>query len=59
MRATSSQEVVDVIMVVEELVDVEAARAMSVPVLRRFTGGGTVVVDQSTVFSTFIVSVGR
>jgi lipoate-protein ligase A len=36
------------------LVDVDAARAAGVPVMRRFSGGGTVVVDESTAFVSLI-----
>ncbi len=38
----------------EELVDVERARESSIPLVRRFSGGGTVVVDEETLFVTFI-----
>jgi lipoate-protein ligase A len=40
--------------VAERLVDMEAARAAGVPILRRFTGGGTVVVDDGTLFISFV-----
>ena len=33
---------------IHELVNVEAAAADKVPLVRRYTGGGTVVVDRST-----------
>jgi len=36
------------------LVDVDAARAARVPVARRFTGGGTVMTDEGTVFASFV-----
>jgi lipoate-protein ligase A len=36
------------------LVDVDAARAAGVPIARRFSGGGTVVVDEGTAFVSFI-----
>ena len=39
---------------VHELVDVEKAKVESLPVIRRFSGGGTVVVDENTLFVTFI-----
>lgn len=39
---------------VEELVACEAAKEASIPVIKRFSGGGTVVVDQDTLFVTFI-----
>jgi hypothetical protein len=38
----------------EEHVDVPAALRAGVPLIRRFTGGGTVVVDRNTVFTTMI-----
>lgn len=41
---------------VSELVDLERAAADSVPMIRRYTGGGTVVVDASTVFVSFIMN---
>ncbi|MEW5302990.1 MAG: hypothetical protein WDW38_003899 [Sanguina aurantia] len=37
------------------LVEVEAAKAAHMQVIKRFTGGGTVVVDHNTVFATFIM----
>lgn len=42
----------------QELLHVPAARASGVQVLRRFTGGGTVVVDSDTLFATIIMQVG-
>lgn len=38
----------------EELVDLSKIREDGVPLIRRFSGGGTVIVDESTVFVTFI-----
>lgn len=38
----------------EELVHTERAAAESVPLIKRFTGGGTVVVDTDTLFVSFI-----
>ncbi len=38
----------------EELVDLSQAEQQSVPIIRRFSGGGTVIVDEETVFVTFI-----
>jgi hypothetical protein len=40
----------------DKLVHLEAARAAGVPLCRRFTGGGTVVVDTSTLFVTFLAA---
>ena len=42
----------------EEWVDGEAAKDMQVPVLRRFTGGGAVVVDENTIFVSTILNAG-
>lgn len=39
---------------VSELVEIEPVLRDRVPVIRRFSGGGTVIVDQGTVFVTFI-----
>lgn len=39
---------------VEELVDLQRAKQHALPMIRRFSGGGTVVVDGSTLFVTFI-----
>ncbi len=39
---------------IEEHVDFEKTKAQEVPVIRRFSGGGTVVVDEQTLFVTFI-----
>ena len=39
-----------------ELVHLDRARAAGVPLCRRFSGGGTVIVDTSTVFVTFLVA---
>lgn len=37
-----------------ELVHTENAQAQNLPIIKRFSGGGTVVVDESTLFVTFI-----
>jgi len=39
---------------VEELVDLEKLKTNPIPVLKRFSGGGTVVVDDQTVFVSFL-----
>ncbi|KAM3370976.1 hypothetical protein ACQJBY_018373 [Aegilops geniculata] len=39
---------------VSELVEIRPVLQDHVPVVRRFSGGGTVIVDQGTVFVTFI-----
>lgn len=39
---------------VSELVEIQPVLRDRVPVVRRFSGGGTVIVDQGTVFVTFI-----
>ena len=38
-----------------ELLDVEAVRRDNVPTIRRFSGGGTVIVDRGTLFASFIL----
>lgn len=38
----------------EELVDCARAEQDRIPVIRRFSGGGTVIVDENTLFTTFI-----
>lgn len=38
----------------EELLETESVLRDEIPVIRRFTGGGTVIVDHSTIFVTFI-----
>ncbi|KAI3462401.1 hypothetical protein Pfo_019064 [Paulownia fortunei] len=38
----------------EELLEIESILRDDIPVIRRFTGGGTVIVDQGTIFVTFI-----
>lgn len=40
---------------VEQLLDAERLAREPLPVIRRFSGGGTVVVDANTLFATFIV----
>jgi lipoate-protein ligase A len=39
---------------VSELVNIQLVLRDKVPIVRRFSGGGTVIVDQGTVFVTFI-----
>jgi lipoate-protein ligase A len=39
---------------VSELVEIQPVLRDQVPVVRRFSGGGTVIVDEGTVFVTFI-----
>lgn len=39
---------------VDELINVQEAIKKSVPAIRRYSGGGTVVVNQETIFVTFI-----
>lgn len=38
----------------EQLVDQEKIKEVPIPVIRRFTGGGTVIVDENTLFITLI-----
>ena len=39
---------------VEELIDLNKIASLPLPIIRRFSGGGTVVVDEETLFVTFI-----
>jgi len=38
----------------EELIDEEKVKALGIPLIQRFSGGGTVLVDENTLFVTFI-----
>lgn len=38
----------------EELIDIAQAEKAGIPILKRFSGGGTVIVDEETLFVTFI-----
>lgn len=38
----------------DELVHSEQAQSLNIPIIKRFSGGGTVVVDENTLFVTFI-----
>jgi lipoate-protein ligase A len=40
----------------EHLVDLEQMKNDPIPLIRRFSGGGTVVVDENTLFITFIIN---
>ena len=42
----------------ERMLHVDAARRSGLPVIRRFSGGGTVVTDADTLFASFIVAEG-
>jgi lipoate-protein ligase A len=37
-----------------ELIDLDQARNNNIPIIKRFSGGGTVIVDEQTLFVTFI-----
>ncbi len=41
---------------VKELVDTNLVKLDNIPLIKRFTGGGTVIVDKSTIFGTFIMN---
>lgn len=41
---------------IDKLVNVEKAKELHLPVIKRFSGGGTVVVDNSTFCLTFILN---
>lgn len=38
----------------DEMLDVDRVRRDKIPVIRRFSGGGTVIVDEETLFTSFI-----
>ncbi len=38
----------------EDLIHIEEAQKQSIPIIRRYSGGGTVFVDHNTIFVTFI-----
>lgn len=42
---------------VAELVHVKEAHTQNVQTIRRYTGGGTVITDENTIFTTFIMNV--
>ena len=41
----------------EELVHLEEAKRQEIPLIRRFSGGGTVLVDEGTFFCSFIMNI--
>ena len=41
---------------IQELIDLETMKKHPIPLIRRFSGGGTVVVDENTLFITFIMA---
>ena len=43
---------------VEEMVHAERAAQVGMPVIKRFTGGGTVIVDSDTIFASFLLAEG-
>ena len=38
----------------DELVHIEKAQELNIPIIKRYSGGGTVVVDEDTLFVTFV-----
>ena len=40
----------------EQLLDLSKVRQKHIPVIKRFSGGGTVIVDENTLFVTFIMA---
>ncbi len=40
----------------EALINVESVKKAHIPVIKRFSGGGTVIVDENTLFITFIMT---
>lgn len=43
---------------IDELVDPDRFHSDPIPIIRRFSGGGTVIVDEQTLFVTFIFNAG-
>ncbi|CCI42975.1 unnamed protein product [Albugo candida] len=43
----------------ERLVDIPSCKKLNIPVLKRFTGGGTVIVDENTIFASFLCSTNK
>jgi lipoate---protein ligase len=41
---------------IEELVDIDKAKKDKIEIIRRFSGGGAIIVDQNSLFVSFIVS---
>ncbi len=41
---------------IEQLIDIEKARAQRIEILKRFSGGGTVIVDQNTLFISLLIA---
>jgi len=39
----------------EQLIDLDKVKANPIPLIRRFSGGGTVVIDENTLFISFII----
>jgi lipoate---protein ligase len=40
----------------ETLIDIDSVKNAQIPVIKRFSGGGTVIVDENTLFITFIMA---
>ena len=40
----------------EQLLDLQVIRKQNIPVIKRFSGGGTVIVDENTLFVSFIIA---
>ncbi|PWU16437.1 MAG: lipoate--protein ligase family protein [Chlamydiae bacterium] len=55
-QGSSAAIVLGISGVKEELVHIEKAASYHIPLIKRFSGGGTVVVDHNTLFVTFIFS---
>jgi len=54
-RGSDPAVVMGISAVTHEVVDVERAKREAIPLIRRFSGGGTVVVDEETLFFTIIL----
>jgi lipoate-protein ligase A len=42
---------------IKELINLKLIKDKNIAIIRRFTGGGTVIVDENTLFSSFILNV--
>jgi lipoate---protein ligase len=55
-RPSKKQIVLGISNKIEELIDLEKVKKDKVDIIRRFSGGGTVIVDKNSIFVTFIFS---
>lgn len=55
-EGTTSSIILGISNVLKDLVDIDLAKKDNVPIIKRFTAGGCVYVDENTLFVTFIFS---